>query len=46
MYVSRKEQLNPHVGSKLRDISVNPASPESINKPDRNAVVLDQIALK
>jgi hypothetical protein len=46
MYVSRNKQLNPYVGSESRYIRVNSALPESINKPDRNAVVLDQIALK
>lgn len=46
MSVSRKEHLNPHAGSELRDIRVNSALPESINEPDRNAVVLDQIALQ
>jgi hypothetical protein len=46
MYVSRKKQLNTHVGSEPRDIRVNSALPQGIHKPDRNAVVLDQIALK
>jgi hypothetical protein len=46
MYVSCKKQLNPHVGSESCDIRVNPALPESIHKPDRNAVVLAQIALQ
>jgi DNA-binding NtrC family response regulator len=30
MYVSRKKQLNPHVGSESRDIRVNTALPESL----------------
>ena len=46
MYVSRTKQLNPHMGSESRDIRVNSALPESIHKPDCNAVILDQIALK
>jgi hypothetical protein len=46
MYVSRKKQWNPHPGSQLCNIRVNSALPESINKPDRNAVVLDQFAFK
>jgi hypothetical protein len=46
MYVSRDKQLNPYVGSESRYIRVNSALPESIHKPDRNAVVLAQIALK
>ena len=46
MYVSRKKQLNPHVGSESRDTRVNSELPESIHNPNRNAVVLAQIALK
>jgi hypothetical protein len=46
MYVSRNEQLNPHLGSEPGYIRINSALPESINKPDCNAVILDQIALK
>jgi hypothetical protein len=46
MYVSRKKRLNPHMGSESCGIHVNSALPESINKPERNAVLLDRIALK
>jgi hypothetical protein len=46
MFVSRKEHLNPDAGSELRDIRVNSALPQSIHEPDRDAVMLDKIALQ
>ena len=46
MFISRNEHLNTHAGSELRDIRVNSALPESVSEPDRNAALLDQIALR
>lgn len=42
----RNKQLNPHVGSESGFIRFNSALPESIHKPNCNAVILDQIALR
>jgi hypothetical protein len=42
----RNKQLNPHVDSESGFIRFNSALPESIHKPNCNAVILDQIALK
>jgi len=42
----RNKQLNPHVGSESSFIRFNSALPESIHKPNCNAVILGQIALK
>jgi hypothetical protein len=46
MYVRGSKQLNPRVGGASRNVRVNSALPESITKPHRHVVVLDQIALE
>jgi hypothetical protein len=46
MSVCREEHLNPHAGSELRDISLDPALPENVSELDRDAVRLAQVALQ